>query len=1075
MRGLRLNRSSVFIVFCCLSASASSLQAQQGTAANSYQTVLERLARITGVPLGEWRTHAADLPHPEDPALDDSSWKVIVAPSESGAQAKPVGLTGPVWLRRQIELPKSAGGYDTQGGRVRLDLDIGADSNYMLRVFFNGNLAAQQDQDTQEPILITKNAQSGERILVAVGIITSGPAWFRGARLRVDFPSRQPDPEALRYEILSAQALLAGIPAAQAEHGPELDAVVKAIDLAALDRGDQKAFNRSLQAASDKLRSLGEWMKQFQIRAVGNAHIDLAWLWPWTETVEVVRNTFSSALQLMREYPDFIFAQSSAQASEWMEEKYPDLFKEIQRRVKEGRWEIVGGMWVEPDLNMPSGESLVRQILIGKRYFQEKFGVDVRIGWNPDSFGYNWQLPQIYKRSGLDYFVTQKMSWNDTTKFPYKLFWWQSPDGTRILTYFPHDYVNTMEPVRMATDVGEYATQTGLPEIMHLYGVGDHGGGPTRDMLDVARRLQDPEIAFPRLTFSTAQGFFDDVQKNIDKLKIPVWNDELYFEYHRGVMTTQAETKKRIRQDEELLLNAEKFSSLASLYQRAYPQEEFESAWKRVLFDEFHDIMPGSGIAVNYLDASRNLEGVRLVGEKIQLGAENELAAHVDTRGQGVPVVIFNPLAWDRTDPVEVKVQFPEPVSEVEVRDPSGRLLPSAVTARDDATHTLTVRFVAESVPSLGYEVVHLAPVAQSQSAKTTLKAGEAGMENELLSVKVDPQTGCITSLLDKRTGRETLAQGACGNLLQTFQDKPREYDAWNIDRDFETVKWDLTEAQEVKLIENTPVRAVIRVKKKFQNSNFVQDICMYPGVPRVDVNMQADWHEKHILLKVAFPVSVDSDFATFEIPYGTIRRPTTRNTPAEKAKFEVPAQRWADLSDSAHGFSLLNASKYGYDAKGNLLRLSLLRSPEWPDPHADEGFHEFTYALYPHAGDWKQGGTERQGFQLNYPLQAIVAEGHLGTLPPAHSFVSVEPANVVLTALKKAEADDALVIHFYEFAGEASQVRVTLPAPASRAAETNLVEKVEHDLVLDPDGTSLTVPTKPYEIKSVKVWPKQK
>jgi alpha-mannosidase len=319
------------------------------------------------------------------------------------------------------------------------------------------------------------------------------------------------------------------------------------------------------------------------------------------------------------------------------------------------------------------------------------------------------------------------------------------------------------------------------------------------------------------------------------------------------------------------------------------------------------------------------------------------------------------------------------------------------------------------------------------------------------------------------------LAPGACGNLLQAFRDKPRQWDAWNIDWDFEKVKWDLTDAQEVKLVESTPARAVIRVKKQFQNSSFVQDICMYPGVPRVDVNMQADWHEKHILLKVGFPVSVESDFATFEIPYGTIRRPTTRNTPAEKAKFEVPAQRWADLSDSAHGFSLLNASKYGYDAQGNLLRLSLLRSPTWPDPHADEGFHEFTYALYPHAGDWKQGGTERQGFQLNYPLLAVVTENHLGTLPSAHSFLNVEPSSVILTALKKAEADEALVLRFYEFAGEASQVHVHLPAPASRAAETNLMEKEEHDLALDADGTEVTVPTNPYEIKSVKVWLQKK
>jgi len=1030
---------------------------------------------MTAAPLLEWRAHAADLPHPEDPATDDSGWKVVYTSAGAGAQPQPVGFTGPVCLRRLIEVPKLASGYDIRGARVRLDLDIRADNNYRLRVFFNGNLAAQQDQDTQEPVLITPKAQPGEKFLVAACVLTFGPVWFRGARLRIDFPSRQPDPETLYDEILSAQAMLAGLPTVKAERGRQLDAAVQAIDLPALNRGDQAAFELSLQLAQDKLHPLGEWIKQYQIRAVGNAHIDMAWLWPWTETVEVVRNTFSTALQLMREYPGFVYAQSSARTYEWMEEKYPDLFKEIQQRVKEGRWEIVGGMWVEPDLNMPTGESLVRQLLIGKRYFQQKFGVDVRIGWNPDSFGYNWQLPQIYKRSGLDYFVTQKISWNDTTKFPYKLFWWQSPDGSRILTYFPHDYVNAIEPVRMATDMGEYASQTGFPEILHLYGVGDHGGGPSREMLDAAVRLQDPKVAFPRFTFSTAQAFFDDVQKDLDKLTIPTWNDELYLEYHRGVLTTQSETKRRIRQDEELLLNAEKFSALSMLLGQAYPQERFQNAWKPVLFDQFHDIMPGSGIAVNYLDAARDLRNVKLAGDKILTAARNELEARVDTRGQGVPVVIYNPLAWTRTDPVEVKVQFPHLVLGVEARDSSGRLLPSTVAARDDSTHTLTIRFVAQSVPSLGYEVIHLAPTAAPPSAETTLQAGDNGMENEFLSLKVDPRTGCITSLREKKTGRETMPSGACGNLLQAFQDKPREYDAWNIDADFEKVKWDLMDAQEVKLVENTPARAVLRVKKKFQNSSFVQDICMYPGVPRLDVKMQADWHEKHILLKVAFPVTVESSFGTFEIPFGTIRRPTTRNTPAEKAKFEVPAQRWADLSDSAHGFSLLNASKYGYDAKGNVLRLSLLRSPAWPDPHADEGFHEFTYALYPHTGDWKDSDTVRQGFQLNYPLMAVPTTAHEGSLPPSHSFVAVEPASVVLTALKKAEDDDALVFRFYEFAGQPTQVRLHLPAPASRAAETNLMEKEEHALTLAADGEEVTIPTQPYEIKTVKVWLQKK
>lgn len=1040
----------------------AALQAQEASTANPYQDALPRLSAMSSQWIPDWRAHADNLPHGEDPSLNDADWAPVRVTEAWGS--------GPVWFRRWVEIPTTLGGYRIEGARVRLDLTVRTKGRPAIRVFFNGALAEFADEDTQQPIPLMESAEPGKKFLVAINVpAATGPVTISNARLLVDYPAGRVSPSLLHEEIRSAQALLAGFPDGRAERKNQLDAAVQALDFKALDRGDQAAFDSSLNTAQEKLRPIGEWAKQFAVRAVGNAHIDMAWLWPWTETVEVVRNTFSTAVQLMREYPGFTFAQSSAQAYVWMEEKYPDLFKEIQERVREGRWEIVGGMWVEPDLNLPTGESLVRQILVGKRYFQQKFGVDVRIGWNPDSFGYNWQLPQIYKRSGLDYFVTQKISWNDTTKFPYKLLWWESPDGSRILTYFPHDYVNVIDPVRISEDVADAVPKTGLSEILHLYGVGDHGGGPTRTMLDAAVRWQTGQNVFPKLEFSTAQAFFDDVSKNLGHLKIPVWNNELYLEYHRGVQTTQSETKKRIRQNEELLLNAEKFSSLALLDGQPYPHQEFEDNWKKVLFDQFHDIMPGSGIAINYVDVAREQSVVRLWGEKNLASSLHSLAARVNTQGEGVPVVVFNPLSWVRTDVTEVQAQFPSAVSEIEVRDAAGAVMPSSVFARDEATNTVKVRFLAKSVPAMGYGVFRLLPRKQARTAASTLKASAEGMDNELLSFKLDAKTGCLTSLVNKQDAHEMLAPGACGNLLQTFVDKPKEYDAWNIDANFEDKKWDLTDANEVKLVEDTPVRAVIRVKKHFQNSTFVEDLCMYPGVPRVDVNMQADWHEKHILLKVAFPVTVESNYATYEIPYGTIQRPTTRNTPAEKAMFEVPALRWGDLSDSRHGFSLLNASKYGYDAKGNVIRLSLLRSPTDPDPHADEGFHEFTYALYPHAGDWKAAETERRGYELNFPLIPVPATAHTGALPVTHSFVQIEPGNVVLTAVKKAEDGDDLVFRFFEFEGKPADVRLRFPRPAAKAEQVNLMEKPQAPLTLQEGGREVTVPVHPYEIVTVK------
>jgi alpha-mannosidase len=1053
-----------------------------------YRPTLDRLESLTMLPLLDWRFHA-DVPHPEDSSLDDSGWGTVRVGDKWS--------TGSRVMRRWIEIPEKINGYAVLGARAKLDFRFDFIWNnkgpVMISVFSNGSLVSRGDDDMQQPIPLTDNAQPGQRFLIAVRIdAPEVETRFHHARLSIEPAPSRPDPAMLRMEILAARPMIAAYEEGRSERQRQLDTTVKAIDFSPLDKDDQTGFDASLRQARGKLQSLNPWLKQFTVRAVGNAHIDMAWLWPWTETVEVVRNTFQSVLDLMREYPDFKFTMSSARTYEWMQEKYPDLFEQIKQRVKEGRWEVIGGMWVEPDLNMPDGESLVRQILVGKRYFQKNFGADIKIGWNPDSFGYNWQLPQIYKKSGIDYFVTSKLLWaTDYTKFPYRLFWWEAPDGSRLLAYFPHEYANEFDPEQMTQDLSFYAPLiygtkvTDSPQMLYLYGIGDHGGGPTRTMLDQANRLRAPDTVFPKIEFSTAKEFFAGLTRELPNLKVPTWNDELYFEYHRGVFTTQADTKQRIRRDEELILDAEKYASLASLFGRTYPQDEFEFAWKNLLFDHFHDIMPGSGIAVNYLDAKRNLEDVARAGREIEHDALGEILAHVNTQGDGVPVVVFNSLSWPRTEVIEAEVQLPGPARRIEVVDAAGRRVEQQLLAIDSATSRARLLILADT-PAIGYKTYFVrsaakptdSPDAYNGRLMQVVKVSGNTMENGSVRVKVDPQTGCITSLFDLRNQTEALAPSesdtggprtfACGNLLQAFYDKPERWDAWNIDADFEKQHWDLDKADEVKLVESGPLRAVIRVRKHFQNSTFVQDITMYADVPRVDVKMRADWHEKHILLKVAFPLSAHSDKATFEIPYGSIERPTTRNTPAEQAKFEVPAQRWADLSDAKHGFSLLNDSKYGYDVKGNVLRLSLLRSPEWPDPHADEGHHEFTYSLYPHGGNWRDAQTVRRGYELNYKLIAMRSQKHQGTLPSDHSFVGVEPDNVVLTAVKKSEDDDSLVLRFYEWAGREADVKLQLPAEAQSASETDLMERSVADLAVHND--TVTVHTKPYEIKTLKV-----
>ena len=1088
-----LSRNLLFALLLCASLLGAGRASAQATAASTAlppatQRTIEQLTSLNQLPAGDWKFHAGDVAHGEAPELDDSSWQTVSAKSHAPMEA--------VWYRRWIEVPKTLNGYDLTGARIWFQFAAYANGPMPEIIYFNGRRVALGDD--LEPIVLFDHAQPGERVLVAVKLLhTVDQKTFSRADARIEFSPARPNPDDLLQEILSANALAPSLGTTSAAVRQGIDASAAAVDLNALAQAQQQAFDASLVRAQAELEKIKADLQPTSIRLTGNSHIDAAWLWPWTETVQVVHNTFSTALQLMNEYPQYTYTQSAAAYSEWMCEKYPAICSEIQDRVKQGRWEMVGGMWVEPDLNMPDGESLVRQLLIGKRYFRDKFGVDVRIGWNPDSFGYNWQLPQIYKKSGIDYFVTQKMDWNDTNHLPFKLFWWQSPDGSKVLTYFPHDYDLGIEPEMLAKDLAQARERNpGLPEMMHLFGIGDHGGGPTRAMLDAGVRWTDPKMVYPKAFFGVAQGYFSDVEGKLDSahspvwnyqtiaggatqlpappagmVSLPTWNDELYFEYHRGVFTSQADHKRNMRQSEVWMLDAEKYSSLAWLSGLPYPSTSLNEAWKKVLFNQFHDLAAGSGIGVIYKEAQRDYDMVRFTADDVSAAALADIASRVDTRSPvgAVPVLVFNPLAWQRSDLVEFSVQMPTGVKDgVAVVDAQNHLVPSQILTTDAATNTVHLLAEPRAVPSLGYSLLRVTP--GSRSAATDLVAHDLTLENSLLRVVVDPKTGCIASLFDKRTNFESIATGACGNELIAFADNPKQYDAWNIDADFEKTFTRLDTADSVEMVEHGPLRAVIRVTRSWQHSKFVQDITLYAGLDRVDIVNGIDWHETHVLLKAAFPLAAASGQATYEIPYGSIERPTTRNNSWEAAKFEVPALRWADLGDGSHGFSLVNDSKYGYDAKGNVLRLSLLRSPTWPDPDADREHHHFAYSLYPHGGDWKKALTVRRGYEFNTKLKAVPVSQHIGASPVEKSFAGVNTENVVLTAVKKTEDGSALLFRFYEWAGKTSEVQLTVPAGATSATLTNLMEQPEGSPLAVTRDSKITVPIHPYEIVSVRV-----
>src|SRR3984957_15073372 len=1086
------------------------------------RTIVERLLSLDQLPATAWKMHSGDLTHGESVGLDESDWQPVALREKAPTDA--------VWFRQTVQIPDTLNGYDLTGARIWFQFHADANGPMPEMIYYNGRRVAMGED--LEPIVLEEDARPGDKIVIAVKLLsTIDTKTFRGANLRIEVPQNRPNPEDLVQEFLSASVLLPSLTPTNVEGKMNsmatLNSAIAAVDVPALDAaetatGDARAqaqskFDASLKAAQGQLEVLRPLLETATFHLTGNSHIDAAWLWPSTETVDGVRRTFGTALQLMNEYPGYTYTQSAAAYNEWMAQKYPSMNAEIKKRIAEGRWEIVGGMWVEPDLNMPDGESLVRQLLVGKRWFKQAYGVDVRIGWNPDSFGYNWQLPQIYKKSGIDYFVTQKMEWNDTNQLPFKLFWWQSPDGSKVLAYFPHGYGNEdLRPLRLADDlVAARERSTGMTDMMDLYGVGDHGGGPTRAMLDEGFRWATPDAASlatnggapvtPHYEFGTAQSWFSSVEKQIapdspvwnyqsiakgytapaavpGKVAIPTWDSELYFEYHRGVMTSQANHKHSMRTAEEEMLNAEKWSSVAWLDGAKYPADELTEDWKKVLFNQFHDLAAGSGIADIYKDAQKDYTWVRMSTNEISAGALEAVADRTETNSKvpnRIPIIVYNPLGWKRSGDVTVHLQLPARSYSLALYDPSDPGKTSYPEVISENFGAVEIAFDAKEIPSFGYKVFQLSTNAPVRLPKVEMETRPealnttATFENNHIRVVVDKGTGCITSLFDKQANFEILTAGTCANQLQFFKDTPKDYDAWNIDPGtLDLPPATIEKADSVEVVGDQQINPAIRVTRHWQSSKFVQTITL--DGDQIDIDNDIDWHEKHVLLKAAFPLAVTSDFATYEIPYGSIERPTTRNNSFEKAQFEVPAMRWADLSGASpdgkvHGLSILNQDKYGYDAAGNVLRITLLRSPTWPDPDADQGEHHFHYAIYPHAGTWKDALTVRHGWEYDYPLQAVVTTAHAGTLPAEHSFASVSPDNIVLTAVKKAEDANGLIFRAYEWAGKETTAEFHVPPGATGATVTNLMEQPQGEPLV-VTGDVVKVPIHPYEILTIRV-----
>jgi alpha-mannosidase len=721
-----------------------------------------------------------------------------------------------------------------------------------------------------------------------------------------------------------------------------------------------------------------------ELAAIGHAHIDTAWLWPLAETYRKCLRSFSSQLQYMEDYPDYRFACSQAQQYAWIKERNPDLWERIRARVESGQYDPVGGSWVEPDCNLPSGESLVRQFLQGQRFFEQEFGRRHREFWSPDAFGYAGQLPQILRECGITRFLTQKLSWNRFTKPEHHTFIWQGDDGTEVLGHFPPaDTYNSEANVPELLKASRlYHDHDSSRTSLLVFGYGDGGGGPTPDMLETLARARDLQ-GLPRVRQVTAEEFFAALEA--EQAERPVVVGELYFEYHRGVYTSQAAVKRGNRRCEQALHDAE---LLAVARGGAYPRAELERLWKLLLLQQFHDILPGSSIAEVYVDAHRDLA-------EVEAGADALC-------GDGDALV--NTTCFPRRDVVDdVVVQAPPFGTAVRVEP-------------DDEV----------KVDGLTLENAHL---------RATLA-----------------EDGTLVSLIEKVSGREALAEP--GNRLELYDDDPVAFDAWDID------PYTLGTGRAAPGATSHAVTASqLRAEITFERPSVTQVVRLDAGSRLLEFHTTVDWHESHILLKVAFPLAVRARNATYEMPFGFAERPTHYSTSADAARYEVPAHRWADLSEHGFGVALLNDSKYGYSCFGNTLRLSLLRSPKSPDPDADMGRHQFAYALMPHGDDWRTAGVVAEATRFNARLRRTAAIEQLA---------EVDDPNLVLDTVKRAEDSDAIVLRLYEPYGARGVARVRLHVPFSSARRANALE--DDGDALELDGQVIAVPYRPHEILTVKV-----
>ncbi|MBD1382271.1 alpha-mannosidase [Metabacillus arenae] len=831
-------------------------------------------------------------------------------------------------------------------------------------------------------------------------------------------------------------------------------------------RPGSDSFYQSVREGHDYLHAeLNKIEKHHEVtvHCIGHTHIDVAWLWRLKHTREKSARSFSTVLRLMELYPEYIFLQTQPQLYEYIKEDYPEIYEQIKERVKESRWEASGGMWLEADCNIPSGESLTRQILLGTKFLRNEFGQECHYLWLPDVFGYSWALPQILKKSGIDTFMTTKISWSQYNRMPHDTFYWRGIDGSEVLTHFIttpdpeiswlYTYNGMITPQTVKGIWETYRDKSVNQDLLLSYGFGDGGGGVNREMLEMRRRLDEiPGIPFVKTT--RADEYFEKLQNNVANIEeyVHTWDGELYLEYHRGTYTSQAHVKRMNRKLELLYRETEWLASLSSIFDtnwRSYPEDALNTGWKMILRNQFHDIIPGSSIREVYEDAVEEYE------EALQIGQQswNLAARNVAGESIGKTYTIYNSAPWERTDLVRI-----EATSDMEEGiwvDSAGKHL-----LAENVENKWLVK--VPRVPSMGFTTISFVPQQLTYRYERAFIIETNCLTTPFYVIQWNDQ-GQLVRIYDRKTEREILVDNAKGNVFQVFEDKPLRHDAWDIDLFYQQKMREVSDLKGIEIEEVNSLRAVVAFKWEYNDSIIIQKVVVYSGSRRIDFETEVDWHEQQQLLKVAFPVDIRATEATYDIQYGNVKRPTHWNTSWDYARFETVGHQWADLSEHGYGVSLLNDCKYGYDIKNHVMRLTLIKSAIHPDYLQDQGKHVFTYSLLPHQGNWIEGKTVQEAWSLNAPLKLSAGKPQRMSVERFSSF-TLDCPNVMIDAVKKAEDEDKLILRLHEYTGSRGKINITSDLPIVSWQETNLLEKPVGEKV---GSTFLSFSIKPYEIKT--------